>query len=202
MLFRSQDRKPEGYELIKRGVRNDMGSHIVWHVYGIMHRADKNFEEALKCYSQANRIEKVRRLRGCSIAFANPPYPSQDSLNILSDLAILTIHLRHYSAYVDARLSILRAAPRLRRNWVGLAVAQHLAGQLFEADRTLRNYEEMIREVPEKEYEHSEVLLYHALVLDEAGEYEKCLEFLGEHAGEIVDRQAYSVQRGAFALEE
>lgn len=53
------DRKPEGYELVKRGVRMDMTSHIVWHVYGIMHRADKNFEEALKCYIQANRIEKV-----------------------------------------------------------------------------------------------------------------------------------------------
>lgn len=61
LFFACQERKPEGYELIKRGVRNDMGSHIVWHVYGIMHRADKNFEEALKCYSQANRIEKVRR---------------------------------------------------------------------------------------------------------------------------------------------
>jgi hypothetical protein len=53
------DRKAEGYECVKKGVLNDMGSHIVWHVYGIMHRADKNYEEALKCYVQANRIEKV-----------------------------------------------------------------------------------------------------------------------------------------------
>lgn len=54
----------------------------------------------------------------------------------------------------------------------------------------------MLREVPAREYEHSEVLLYHAFVLEEAGELEPCLEFLGEHAGAIVDRQAYSVQRG------
>lgn len=61
----------------------------------------------------------------------------------------------------------------------------------------MTSYEEMLREVPEREYEHSEVLLYHASILDEAGEWEKCLEFLGEHASQIVDRQAYSVLRGA-----
>lgn len=55
----SSGQKEEGYDFIKKGVRMDMGSHIVWHVYGLMNRADKNFEEALKCYSQANKIEKV-----------------------------------------------------------------------------------------------------------------------------------------------
>lgn len=194
LFLACSERKPEGYELVKRGVRLDMGSHIVWHVYGLMHRADKNFEEALKCYTQANRIEKVRP---CSwTQHSDNKLCAQDSLNILGDLAILTVHLRHYSAYADARLSILRAAPRLRRNWVNLALAQHLAGRYTDADRTLRNYEEMLREMPEREYEHSEVLLYHAMVLQEAGELESCLEFLGEHAGDIVDRQAYSVQRG------
>ena len=107
-------------------------------------------------------------------------------MNILGDLALLTIQLRRYLAYVDARFSILRTAPRLRRNWIGLAVAQHLAGQFTEADRTLTNYEEMLREVPEKEFDFSEVILYHAMILDEAGEYERCLDFLGQHAGDIL----------------
>lgn len=61
---------------------------------------------------------------------------------------------------------------------------------------TLTSYENMLVDMPEKEYEHSEVLMYHAMILEEAGEYEKCLEFLGENAGMIVDRLAYSVQRG------
>ncbi|KAI5478629.1 hypothetical protein MNV49_004771 [Pseudohyphozyma bogoriensis] len=175
------DRKAEGYDLIKEGCRKDVGSHIVWHVLGLLYRSDKNFEEALKCYTQANRIER-------------------DSLNILGDMATLTIHLRHYDAYVDARQAILRMQPRLRKNWIGLAVAQHLAGQYAEADRTLRNYEDMLREVPAGEYEHSEVLLYHALVLEEAGELERCIDFLAEHATSIVDRNAYSVQRAHLLL--
>lgn len=59
LFLTNVDRTAEGFELVKRGVRNDLKSHIVWHVYGLMHRADKNYEEALKCYVQANRIEQV-----------------------------------------------------------------------------------------------------------------------------------------------
>jgi len=57
----SLDRKPEGYDCVRRGTKNDPGSHIVWHVYALVLRADKNFEEALKCYKKAVEIEKVRR---------------------------------------------------------------------------------------------------------------------------------------------
>ncbi|GAA5962657.1 hypothetical protein JCM21900_006758 [Sporobolomyces salmonicolor] len=175
------DRKPEGYDLVKLGVKNDMGSHIVWHVYAIVLRADKNFDEALKCYKKACEIEK-------------------DSLNLLTDLSTLTIHLRHYADYVQVRRSILRTQPRLRRNWLALAVAQYLAQQYADACATLTYYENMLREVPSGDVEHSEVLLFHAMCLEEAGEYEKCLEFLGEKSGEIVDRSAYSVQRARLLL--
>lgn len=51
--------KPLGYETVKRGVAKDSGSHIVWHVYALILRADKNFEEALKCYKKAVAIEPV-----------------------------------------------------------------------------------------------------------------------------------------------
>ena len=30
-----------------------------WHVFGLLYRSDKNYEEALKCYSQALKIDKV-----------------------------------------------------------------------------------------------------------------------------------------------
>lgn len=56
----SLDRKPEGYDCVRRGTKNDPGSHIVWHVYALVLRADKNFEEALNCYKKAVDIEKVR----------------------------------------------------------------------------------------------------------------------------------------------
>ncbi|KAM0786902.1 hypothetical protein ACM66B_002326 [Microbotryomycetes sp. NB124-2] len=174
-------RKPEGYSLVKRGIANDPGSHIVWHVYALVLRADKNFEEAFKCYKKATQIEP-------------------ESLSLINDLAMLAVHLRHYDEYAAARLLILKAQPRIRRNWIYLAVAQHLAGQLWQADRTLTMFEDMIRDIPDGEYEYSEILLYHASVVEESGQLERTLEFLSEHTAQIVDRTAYSVQRAHILL--
>ncbi|ORY88359.1 NMDA receptor-regulated protein 1-domain-containing protein [Leucosporidium creatinivorum] len=173
--------KPLGYETVKRGVAKDSGSHIVWHVYALILRADKNFEEALKCYKKAVAIEP-------------------DSMSLMNDLAMLSVHLRYYAEYAAARLSILRSQPRVRRNWVYLAVAQHLAGQHWEADRTLTHFEKMLRDVPDREYEYGEILMYHAMVLEESGDLERTLEFLSEQSGQIVDRTAYSVQRAHILL--
>lgn len=107
------------------------------------------------------------------------------------------MHLRQFGSYVLSRQSILRTQPRLRRNWISLAVAQHLDGQHYEADRTLSNYEASVQDVPLGEYEHSEVLMYHAMVLEEWGKFERCLEYLGENSRAIVDRSGYATQRGA-----
>ncbi|GAA5836902.1 hypothetical protein JCM9279_007696 [Rhodotorula babjevae] len=177
----SLDRKPEGYDCVRRGTKNDPGSHIVWHVYALVLRADKNFEEALKCYKKAVEIEK-------------------DSLNLLSDMAPLAVHLRKYDDHAEIRLQMLKTQPRVRRNWVNLAVAQFLARQYRAATVTLAYYEDMLRDVPDGDVEMGEVLLFHAQVLEEAGEYERCLDFLGDKSAQIVDRTAYTVQRARLLL--
>lgn len=52
-----------------------------WHVYGLLYRADKNYEEAAKCYANALKFNK-------------------NDLNILRDYAILQTQMRQYSALV------------------------------------------------------------------------------------------------------
>lgn len=34
-------RKEEAYEHVRRGLRNDLTSHVCWHVYGLLQRSDK-----------------------------------------------------------------------------------------------------------------------------------------------------------------
>lgn len=34
LLLNCLERKEEAYELVKRGVKNDLRSHVCWHVYG------------------------------------------------------------------------------------------------------------------------------------------------------------------------
>lgn len=52
-------KKEEGMDLVKKGLRFDLTSHICWHVLGLVHKADRNYEEALKCYMQALKFDKV-----------------------------------------------------------------------------------------------------------------------------------------------
>jgi tetratricopeptide (TPR) repeat protein len=55
-------RREEGLELVKKGVRLDLTSHICWHVFGLIQKGEKNYEEALKSYTQALRFDKVREI--------------------------------------------------------------------------------------------------------------------------------------------
>jgi N-alpha-acetyltransferase 15/16, NatA auxiliary subunit len=52
-------KKEEGIELVKKGIKHDLTSHIVWHVFGLIQKQEKNYEEALKSYMQALRFDKV-----------------------------------------------------------------------------------------------------------------------------------------------
>jgi peptide alpha-N-acetyltransferase len=52
-------KKEEGLDLIRKGIRFDLTSHIVWHVFGLAKKAEKDYEEAVKSYQQALRYDKV-----------------------------------------------------------------------------------------------------------------------------------------------
>lgn len=58
---------------------------IGWHVYGLLQRSDKRYDEAIKCYRNALKLDK-------------------DNLQILRDLSLLQIQMRDLEGY---RVSIL-----------------------------------------------------------------------------------------------
>lgn len=66
-------------------------------------------------------------------------------MNILRDAAHLQTQLRQYDGLVETRHTLLRIRPNLRSNWVGLAVAYHLNGNLIEAKKTLEHYETILK---------------------------------------------------------
>ena len=38
---------------------NDLSSHVCWHVFGLLQRADHKYDEAIKCYRNALKWDKV-----------------------------------------------------------------------------------------------------------------------------------------------
>lgn len=57
LILNCMNKKVEAHEFVKNGLRNDVRSHICWHVYGLLHRSENNYKEASKCYLNALKID-------------------------------------------------------------------------------------------------------------------------------------------------
>jgi peptide alpha-N-acetyltransferase len=69
----------------------------------------------------------------------------QENLNILRDAAHLQTQLRTFDSLVDTRHTLLALRPALRQNWLALAVAHHLNGNLVDAKKVLEQYESILK---------------------------------------------------------
>jgi len=100
-----------------------------WHVFGLLYRSDKNYEEALKCYSQALKIDK-------------------ENIQIMRDFSLLQIHTRNYEGLVDTRHQLLELRPQNRQYWIGLAIAYQMMGKPDAGVKVLTAYEETLKVQP------------------------------------------------------
>jgi N-alpha-acetyltransferase 15/16, NatA auxiliary subunit len=183
LILASLNRQNEGLELAKQGLRYDLTSFISWHALGILNRIVKNYNESIKCYSQALRIE------------------GGTNINLVRESAYLYIQLRDWQKVVENRLTLVRMQPHLRMNWIGLAVALHLGGDTEETLRVLEHFENIHRDVPKRSYEQSEVYLYHAQVLHEAGRHKDAIEYLSKKTSDqVLDVKASSLLQGKCQL--
>lgn len=53
------NKKSEAYECAAKGLKNDLKSHVCWHVYGLLQRSDRKYDEAIKCYRNALKCDPV-----------------------------------------------------------------------------------------------------------------------------------------------
>jgi tetratricopeptide (TPR) repeat protein len=125
LITNSLGRTDEAFAYAKDALKQNMKSHVCWHVYGLILRSPsvRNYDEAIKAYKMALRLEP-------------------ESAQILRDLALLQVQMRDYKGYVDSRNTMLLARPQLRQNWSAMAIAHHLAG----AVRRGREGTEQVRE--------------------------------------------------------
>lgn len=183
LILNTQGQGDEAFALCKEALRNDMKSHICWHVYGLLWRSVKNYPEAIKSYKMALRIEP-------------------NSLNILRDLALLQCQVRDYEGYIESRRKMMQERPQLRQNWTALAVAYHLSGNYAEAENILKTYEDTLKRAPPKsDLEHSEATLYKNQIIYESGDVERALKHLEEVVRDSLDRGAALELKAKYLLE-
>ncbi|WOG99228.1 hypothetical protein DCAR_0518576 [Daucus carota subsp. sativus] len=175
LTLNCMDRKSEAYELVRLGLKNDLKSHVCWHVYGLLYRSDREYREAVKCYRNALRIDP-------------------DNIEILRDLSLLQAQIRDLAGFVETRQQLLTLKPNHRMNWIGFAVAHHLNLNASKAIDILEAYEGTLENdyPPENErLEHGEMLLYKVSLLEECDMVEKALQELHKKNYKIVDKLSY-----------
>ncbi|KAJ2856142.1 hypothetical protein J3B02_001773 [Coemansia erecta] len=177
MFLTNLDRKEEGYETIKHGLKINPKSSLSWHIYGIVNRGDNKFEEAINCYEEA--------LKGDS-----------ENINILRDLAHLQAYTRHPTKLIETRKKLVKLNSLFVPFWLGLAHAYHMAGKYDLAIKTISANEGQMKSEPGiGPSEISELLMYKNWLVELNGDYQQALENLKEIRPKILDITGWKEQK-------
>ncbi|ODN00856.1 N-alpha-acetyltransferase 16, NatA auxiliary subunit [Orchesella cincta] len=195
LILNALGRREEAYEYVRRGLRNDLKSHTCWHVFGLLQRSERKYDEAIKCYRNALKWDS-------------------QNIQILRELSIVQIHTRDLVGYRDTRHQLFKLKPGQRASWIGFAIAYHLmkdyemAFKILDALRNTMNQDNQQMQQGRKdatfEYERSELLLYQNMILEESGDILGAKKHLLDHNKEIIDRVAFNetIARYHIHLEE
>jgi len=186
LLLNCLERREEAHENVKRGLALDVKSHVCWHVYGLLHRSDRNYTMAIKCYLNALRIDTENR-------------------QILRDLSLLQIQMRDLRGFMETRRKILVLQSNNRPNWVTYAMSNHLQNNYEQAlnilDSFLQTQKDRVNEdTPTEKYEDSELLMYKNLIMEEQERFQDALDHLEECRPKILDHVSWRSKRGELLL--
>mmetsp|Transcript_30264 Transcript_30264/g.73657 ORF Transcript_30264/g.73657 Transcript_30264/m.73657 type:complete len:909 (+) Transcript_30264:303-3029(+) len=183
LVLNNMGKKDEAVALVKQGLMNDMRSHVCWHVYGLLHRSDRNYNEAIKAYKQALRID-------------------EGNLQILRDLSMLQIQMRDLPGFEATRNTLLQLKPNGKINWLALALAKHMNGDLRGAVSVIDIYLGTLSEgAPElaRGFEASELALYRNRIVAEIPDnHKEALDHLSTCERVVVDRTSLLVDRATY----
>lgn len=191
LILNCTGKRDEAINMVKMGLMNDMRSHVCWHVYGLIYRSERNYNEAIKAYKQALRIDK-------------------ENIQIMKDLALLQIQMRDLAGFATTQHQILELKPNLKVSWLAFALGKHMKGDRKGAigiiDTFLSTLEEGSVDL-QKNYETSELALYKNSIIAEGGNWQDAIDHLDEckNKGIIVDQLSclklsgyYQLQLGLF----
>lgn len=180
LILNCLGRKEEAYDMVQRGLRNDLKSHVCWHVFGLLQRSDKKYGDAIKCYRNALKWDK-------------------DNIQILRDLSLLQIQMRDLEGYKETRHQLFSLRPTQRASWIGFAMSYHLMEDYEMALKILEEFRQTQKK-PTYDYEYSELLMYQNMVVRESGNVEAALRHLEEYESAICDKISLKEIKGKYLL--
>ena len=184
LILNCMERKAEAYELVRKGVKLDIKSHVCWHVYGLLYRSDREYTQAIKCYRGALRHDK-------------------DNIQILRDLSMLQVQMRDLKGFVETRQQVLTLKPTNRNNWFSFAVAQHLRGRQKAAKNIVESYEKTLEGIARERVRARRRCCCTRICSSRSfvGCLPRALEHLEECESQLVDKLFYKHKRAELLLQ-
>jgi len=170
LIFDVTGRHPESVDLARRALRNDLKSHVCWHIFGMIMRSDRKYDEALKALKQA-----------LSLSPENP--------QILRDLALIQVHIRDFKGYQGTRYNILRSKLGNRQAWMGFIVAAYLAKDYETALKALSEVKKPLLQNYDANFaELFEIQQFEVRIHEESGNFEKALAATSDEECPYLDQ--------------
>lgn len=176
----------EADTFVRMGLKNNPKSHVCWHVYGLIFRARKNYDQAVRSYKMALRLDPT-------------------SMQITRDLSLLQVQNRNLNGYLESRAQLLQLKSTKRDNWIGLAIANHLNDNRQRALDVLKAYRGTLSETTIEDkctYENSEIVMYENMILREidASTPETILKHLDENKDFVKSRAEFVIAKSRALL--
>eukprot|EP01117_Protostelium_nocturnum_P006668 TRINITY_DN2400_c0_g1_i1.p1 TRINITY_DN2400_c0_g1~~TRINITY_DN2400_c0_g1_i1.p1 ORF type:complete len:856 (-),score=378.74 TRINITY_DN2400_c0_g1_i1:75-2642(-) len=179
LIHSGMGKKEEAHADAKKAISLNLNSFLCWHAYGLIHRADRNYAQAIKCYQNALKRET-----------------ENDKNLVLRDMATLQIQIRDLEGYTETWRRLLKENPRARNNWLCFAIGEHLSGNHTKALDIVDSYLGATEVVDS--FETSELYMYRNQLLEESEKYQEALDHLAKVEGSILDKFALKEKRAFF----
>ncbi|CEF66695.1 N-alpha-acetyltransferase 16, NatA auxiliary subunit [Strongyloides ratti] len=181
LILDNMGRYSESLDLAKKGVSSDIKSYLCWHVYGLVSKTHRKYDEAIKAFKMALRLDK-------------------DNHQVMRDLSMCQLQSRDYEGFRDTCYSLLSSKGMNKAVWMGYAVAHHLLGDYDMALKTLDLYQKSAQWSRTSEYEMSEFTFYENLIIQDSGNLEAALAHLETNSGILCDKLRYYQTRAKLLM--
>jgi tetratricopeptide (TPR) repeat protein len=148
-----------------------MGNFTVWHVYGMLNRSNKKFDDARKAFLNALRQDET-------------------NINVLRDLAILQLQLNDLEGHCESRRKMVVANSKIFAHFSGYLAAAFLVKDWPKCNEIWEAIEEIYGHNPletEKINEITEIYLLRARTFLEMGNPKKGIKFIIKNTKYMVD---------------
>jgi len=89
LILSAQGHNAEALAIVKKVLFKNLNNFTCWHVYGIINKKEKDYDQSRRCYINALK------------------YHTGNNENVLRDLSFLQAHLREYEGFKESRRQLM-----------------------------------------------------------------------------------------------